>query len=44
MFTTKGKSQIISSPTIKGSSYVITFRNPKEIPKEQKTIQSPALS
>lgn len=44
MFISKEKSQIINSPIIKGITCDIYKTNLQDLPKEQKTIQSPALS
>lgn len=44
MFISKEKSQIIDSPVVRGTTYDTFEINLRELPKEQKTIQSPALS
>lgn len=42
-FTSKEKSQIINSPVIRGT-YCVSYLVNNQKEKEQKTIQSPALS
>lgn len=44
MFISKEKSQIIDSPIIKGITCDTFKINLRELSKEQKTTQSPALS
>lgn len=44
MFISKEKSQIIDSPIIRGTACGIYKISLQDLPKEQKTTQSPALS